>query len=202
METIVETIVNTDTTNATIISKPARRIFSKCEELSNYISTWISWNPEQQVFYNHFTNRILNFTPQKRCGYLNTQLYVDGAKYVIGKHVLMWAVHHGGQIVDCQIDHIDGNSRNNDISNLRELSQRQNLLARRNRNTKWIGYWFNQKTGIYYTKCILENKKYHYIGRYKSEIDAAQAFRNWVETTNKLSLEDKIIFLNHPQIWK
>lgn len=54
-------------------------------------------------------------------------------------HRVVWALHHGS-FPDLWLDHIDGNRTNNLLSNLRQVSYREN-----NKNTKLR---FNNKTGV------------------------------------------------------
>lgn len=96
-----------------------------------------------------------------------------------------------------EIDHIDRNKMNNNISNLRLVTKSQNSHNQSNKHAK-SGY-----KGAFYTpvkKCV-NGKTYEYdywtskimiegnliiLGRYKSSIDAAKAYDNYVYS-NELS---------------
>jgi len=75
-----------------------------------------------------------------------------------------------------QIDHIDGNKLNNQKSNLRFATKSQNAMNSKNRiNTtskfkgvsKWRNKWFVK---------IQLNKKQYYLGVFKDENEAAEAY--------------------------
>ena len=78
-------------------------------------------------------------------GYLN--LYIDSVCY--SGHRLAWKLVHGADPVE-EIDHVDGNTSNNAITNLREASRTQNVgnqrLSKRN-TTGYKGVQFNRKLG-------------------------------------------------------
>ena len=75
-----------------------------------------------------------------------------------------------------QIDHIDENKQNNDISNLR-LGTRS-LNAQNQKNVK--GYSWDKNKQRYYAH-ITVNGKQHSLGYYKKEEDAAEARRKGKE---------------------
>lgn len=109
------------------------------------------------------------FHTTKRC---SVDTSINGKKVKI-HHLLL-----GKPDGDLVIDHIDGNHLNNSRSNLRIIPQRFNAINQR----KHIA-----KTSIYKGVClsrernsweagIMNNRKKIYIGRYKTEIEAAKAY--------------------------
>ena len=70
------------------------------------------------------------------------------------------------------IDHIDGTKTNNHISNLRNVTNQENLF-----NTRCKGYYFNKKKGKYQAQIQLNEKKIH-IGLFDTEDEAHQAYLN------------------------
>lgn len=80
-------------------------------------------------------------------------------------HRLVWALHYGdpGQAL---VDHIDRDTTNNNIDNLRLVDKSGN-----SQNASCKGYWFNKGKWMAYIK--LHGAR-HYLGRYETE-DAARA---------------------------
>jgi hypothetical protein len=68
------------------------------------------------------------------------------------------------------IDHIDRDTKNNNINNLRVVTFQQNMF-----NKSGKGYSFDGKK---YIARIRANKKYFYLGRYDTEEEAKQAYKN------------------------
>jgi hypothetical protein len=59
-------------------------------------------------------------------GYIMVRVIIDGVKYDILKHRLIWVLTHGCW-PEKGLDHRDGDMENNRIDNLREANQEQNL---------------------------------------------------------------------------
>ena len=74
------------------------------------------------------------------CGYLELNARVDGNRHEIQLHRLVWALVYGK--FPKQIDHINGNPKDNRIENLREVNQSENDM---NRVWAWKP---NAKTGL------------------------------------------------------
>jgi len=104
------------------------------------------------------------------------QVKLNQKRYYI--HRLIYLYHHG--ILPQYIDHIDGNSANNKIENLRPATQSQNLGNSKQKNNNTSGYkgvcWDGQR------KKWLARIQIHYqfihIGRYNSPKEAAIAYNN------------------------
>lgn len=82
-----------------------------------------------------FLKRRLKYSPKKvgeEMGSYNNQgyhcIFFDGIKYQT--HRLMYHVYHGDLTENDCIDHIDGNTNNNSISNLRKASKAENSRNR------------------------------------------------------------------------
>lgn len=75
-----------------------------------------------------------------------------------------------------QIDHINGNSLDNRIKNLRDLTTRENCSNKRvHRNGKLVGCYFDKWSGRWKAQ-IQVNGKIHHIGRYNTEKQAHAAY--------------------------
>ena len=127
------------------------------------------------------SERILKPRYDKR-GYVQYILYKEGIKKSIKSHHLVWEQFgdgkRSGRIIN--IDHIDNDKKNNNIENLQLLTNRQNLSKGKINNNK-----SSQYTGVYkpkklegYQAFITINKKHIYLGRFKTEIEASDAYQN------------------------
>lgn len=98
------------------------------------------------------------------------QVQYKGKLYKV--HILVWILHNGEIPNKMQVDHIDKNKLNNRIENLRLLSHSDNLL---NNNAK--GYYYNKRDKRYQAQ-IQINNKHQYIGQFKTEKEARDAYEN------------------------
>jgi hypothetical protein len=69
-----------------------------------------------------------------------------------------------------QIDHRDGNTKNNDITNLRLVTPQENTF---NKNAK--GYTWNKRAKKYYATICVSGKKIH-LGCFDDKVDARAAY--------------------------
>lgn len=76
-----------------------------------------------------------------------------------------------------QIDHINGNKQDNRWSNLRESTYTQNA-HNKEFNSNILGYRGIYKAGTKYAASIKINNITHYLGMYRSAIEAAKAYEN------------------------
>lgn len=88
------------------------------ETLRNYFNYY----PESGVIERAFGQFAGPISSLSKHGYIRT----DFKGFNLQAHHLAWVLHYGKWPEDC-IDHIDGDKTNNRISNLRELSHRENL---------------------------------------------------------------------------
>ena len=100
-------------------------------------------------------------------GYLN--LYLT-RRYFYG-HRAAWLLITGTDPVDCEIDHIDRDRRNNRFNNLRTVSRSQNCWNR----SPGRG-WDLTPAGTYRAK-IRINNKYMHLGCFTRLEDAERAYR-------------------------
>ena len=73
---------------------------------------------------------------------------------------------------DNSIDHIDRDTSNNNIENLRVTTHQQNMW-----NTNSKGYYFNKARGKYLAQIVV-NGKHKHLGSFVSEDEARQAYLN------------------------
>lgn len=123
---------------------------------------------KQDGLYNKKTGNRAG--SHRKDGYRN--IYVNGKTYL--EHRLIWCYVHG--YMPIEIDHIDRNRSNNDITNLRESTRLEN-----NRNKIHnFGIRKNCKKWTVEIKC---KGKYYYLGRFNSYDEAFKARK---EAENRL----------------
>lgn len=95
-----------------------------------------------------------------------------------GAHRLAWLYVHG-EHPENQIDHINGDPSDNRISNLRKATQLENAQNRRrpqkNNEHGSLGITYDSRKKLWRAR-IGVNGKRKYIGKYKSQEEAAQAY--------------------------
>lgn len=70
-----------------------------------------------------------------------------------------------------QVDHIDGNRQNNNINNLRWVTNQQNHFN----ETKAKGYTWDKKRKKWYARIMIDGKK-KFLGYYNNEQEAREAY--------------------------
>lgn len=112
-------------------------------------------------------------------GYVERQTEINGKKKRVFMHRFINNTPEG-----METDHIDGDTLNNQRSNLRNCTPSQNACNRKKQKRNTSGYkgvtW--NKRQKRYVAVICKNYKSVHIGSFKSEIDAAKAY-------NKKALE-------------
>lgn len=103
-------------------------------------------------------------------GYILCKVYVSGKPRNLLGHRLAWYLHHGKLPVH-HIDHIDGNTSNNKIENLRDVTNQQNHFNER----KAKGYYWHKSTSKFMARIKL-NGKHNYLGCFDNEEDARKAY--------------------------
>ncbi len=105
----------------------------------------------------------------------------DNKPYAFKVHRLVWELHVGPIPENMKIDHIDGNSTNNHISNLRICTQQQNMHNRisKSKYTKFKGVNLDRrmKEGTRRWNCAFKiGDKRYFVGAYFTEVEAARAY--------------------------
>ncbi len=110
---------------------------------------------------------------------------VNTGTFRLTAHRAVWALHHGEDPGALSLDHIDGNTRNNRIENLRLATQGQNIANSGARCTKTS----SRHKGVYFRKnrnrwfaAIVTNYVSRYLGSYGTEQEAACAYQAAAET--------------------
>jgi len=108
--------------------------------------------------------------------YYQVYLYKNNIKKTVKVHklVAMAFLNHIPNGYEIVIDHIDNNSKNNNLNNLQLISHRENCSKDKiGYSSKYPGVRF--KDGKWEVQ-ILKNKKRYYLGRFLNEEDAYKAY--------------------------
>ena len=108
-------------------------------------------------------------TNKDRHGYIRVR--IDGQLYWAAR--LAWFYVHGRWPPN-DIDHIDGTRDNNAITNLREATRSQNL-SNRKPGRAFKGAYYNRRQNRWHS-AICVNRVSHYLGMFKTEREAHQAY--------------------------
>jgi hypothetical protein len=114
--------------------------------------------------------------------------------YLVGKGTRLYAAHNvkaGGSVIQVRlhreimnaphvllVDHINGNGLDNRRANLRLATHTQNMhncRKRKNATSQYVGVWLDKSRTLWNSSITNEGKKI-YLGRFKTEIDAARAY--------------------------
>jgi hypothetical protein len=113
-------------------------------------------------------------------GYNQVTLFADnGKKRLFRVHQLV-AKEFLGHIINGMrsvIDHIDGNKKNNNVSNIRITSQRVNSIGRKNPSSKYKGVSFYKNYNKWCAKIYIDGKENN-LGYFLNEEDAAKAYQD------------------------
>ena len=136
------------------------------------------YDPSTGVFYRTLANGVKKVAGTiKRSNYVH--IFIGGRQRFA--HRLAWLYVHGAW-PDGVIDHIDGNTLNNRIDNLRDGSQAMNASNRTKvssakTSSKYVGVHFYKKVAAKpWTAQITINSQRFYLGRFDTENEARDAY--------------------------
>ena len=139
--------------------------------------TWRDWLKTPYWFKMKIT-LYTNYT-----GYKYYRIHIDNKKYNLSR-VVYKAYNNDWDITDSsknnQVDHINKNSLDNRIENLRILTNQQNQW-----NNKAKGYYWNKADKNWRAQIKINNKS-KYLGSFTEEEDARQAYLNAKEIHHKV----------------
>jgi hypothetical protein len=122
---------------------------------------------------------ILNPSKNSK-GYLVINLHKDGKRKTFNLHKLVAVafLSHSPCGMRLVVDHINNDKQDNRAENLQLISNQENTSKDRKKwiqSNKYFGISCNAKTKKWKAEILL-NGKLHYIGLYKSEIEANEAY--------------------------
>jgi hypothetical protein len=104
-------------------------------------------------------------------GYLTVR--IDGRRYPV--HRVAWLLFYGTAPVG-QIDHINGNRRDNRIANLRLAGPRDNAANSRIRRDNSTGFKGVSRRGCRFIASIQSNGIQHHLGTFDTAMEASAAY--------------------------
>jgi len=139
------------------------------------IEDCLSYNPDTGIIT--WKVSIGAAKENKEAGTIYNRVYkvlqLQGKKYLC--HRIAWYLHYG-VVPKSQIDHINGIRTDNRISNLREVSQRQNSSNRvSHRSGRLVGAVFREDMDKWQSQTQVKGKRI-YLGCYDTEIEAHNAY--------------------------
>ena len=131
--------------------------------------TWRSANPKKA----HCNGRIAGYAQVDRRGHVSLRLEYNGKTYM-ASHVV-WHKHHAS-FPKHEIDHINGDTLDNRIENLRDVPTRMNQSNRiTHRKGKLVGCSYDKRRGLWKAKIVVRGVE-HWLGYHKTEADAHAAY--------------------------
>lgn len=158
-----------------------REILDYDEKTGNLIWKKHSWSTRIGKFagtiqtsnYCHSNGKkYIRSEPQKKI-----VVVINNISYKIHRIIYFW--YYG--IWPEYIDHINGNSLDNRIENLRSVTSSENSMNRKisNRNTSGVvGVYFNKRDNIWFASGKINRKTFH-IGCFVEKSDAISARKQW-----------------------
>jgi hypothetical protein len=134
---------------------------------------------------NDLTGRILKNQMNDK-GYFNIVLFKDGKKKHFRIHRLLCKCFKDDFSDELFVDHINKDKLDNRLENLRMVTKAQNNKNRdsyKDSSSKYKGVYFD-KNNNKWKASITINYKQIYIGRYQTELEAAQAYNNYIDQNN------------------
>lgn len=111
----------------------------------------------------------------KNNSYWSVGLTVEGVRFTYALHRVIWVMFNGQVDINNDIDHLDGNGLNNNISNLRECTKSVNSRNQRIRIDNKTGtnsiFYEKTRTGEGFRACVVgedgsKYRKFFSIGKY------------------------------------
>ena len=134
-------------------------------------------------------------------GYMCVKFRVNDETKNYKVHRLVYAAFKGRIIEGLVIDHIDGNKKNNNITNLRQLPNRENCnlgIQEKRKDKLPRGVRRFKKDNMFGAEIGIEKERY-YLGTFKTPEEASDAYqsalRNWLDNKIKPQKRDRSVKL-------
>lgn len=159
---------------------------------SDYESPVMTWKvkPGDERFINIWNSRYAGkvaggeFTPNPECPESKMWkicIKVSGKKFHVSMHKLKWFYHHGSW-PQGEIDHIDGNSLNNRVDNLRVVTRSENMMntSLYKRNSSGVkGVSYDKSRGKWKAQIQKDCGDVRMAKRFDTIEEAKECYENW-----------------------
>ena len=172
---------------------PDINYLKECFEIDDSVPQGLRWKPQRPEF--HFKaakthKRWTTLYAGKACGTIHRKRETTRKYYITQlsgrnffNHRIIYGIHHGVADFKKAIDHIDGNSQNNDIKNLRLVTASENKLNSKINKNNTSGYKnivFLKSRKKYVCQIVINRKRKH-IGIYNTLEGALKARNSYIE---------------------
>ena len=138
----------------------------------------LNYNPETGEFHWRVKPSKRFPAGMKAGSTVNGYVRIHHKDHMYGAHRLAWLYMYGKH-PENQIDHINGNPSDNRIANLREATHTENAQnirrAQKNNSHGTLGITYDPKKQLWRARIGINGKRI-YIGKYKSQEEAAKAY--------------------------
>jgi hypothetical protein len=166
-------------------------IFQETNQDEIWVPTYLSKDylvSNQARVYSNKTCKFLKpyIVSDKYCNRMGIILSVNNSRKNILIHQLVYySFNQSSPIKGKVIDHIDRNSKNNNLENLRLVTPRQNSNNRSNPSIHGIGVYKDDRKKTPYFVHILINQKNYSFGMYETEAIAQQIYLELTSLVDK-----------------
>jgi hypothetical protein len=144
---------------------------TRLEKCKLFEEKGFKYNPET----GDITSHKGKVTKPDSWGYIHLGIGLNGKTVgLFGHHFAWWMSYHEVPDEDLVIDHIDRDQSNNKISNLRSITQKNNVINS-DRIENCLGYYFHKPTGKWRGRIYIEGKLKH-LGLFDTKEKARAAY--------------------------
>jgi hypothetical protein len=171
-------------------------LFPTLEKMKEHLHINLDTQEITDIRTGKILSQSLKINKESRNGYKTIRFIKNGKKYSLRVNRLFF-YWHNGYLPDI-VDHTDRNSLNNNIENLRELTNSQNLRnseKRRKGSSIYKGVSWSKKAKKWVAYFFINNKLNH-LGVFENEDDAGQIVNDQIR---KYGLEEVSVMNDTPQ---
>lgn len=113
--------------------------------------------------------------------------------FYIHKLVAVCFLNHVPNKHDEVVDHIDNNTKNNDLKNLQIITQRINMTKDRTGEINFTGVFKSDSTINPYMSKIMKGKKSFYLGVFKTKEEAHLMYQKALKHINEVNSKEELL---------